>query len=146
MFEVGNLLYFTQFIFKNGNTPKPKYFVVLGVIDNEVVLASLPTSRDHVPAKYGKMSGCINDNVERFNVFKFNAQIPITETDFSFPKDTFIYGEQLDTYPIEELLEWNRKQQTEILSKGKLKEEFFEALKNCLRNSAKVKRRYKHYL
>lgn len=146
MFEVGNLLYFTQFIFKNGNPPKSKYFVVLGAVDGEVVLASLPTSKDHVPAKYGKMSGCINDDLERFNVFKFDEKVPVTDAGFSFPIDTFIYGEQLDTYPVEELLKWEREQQTEISCKGKLKVEFFEALKSCLRNSAKVKRRYKHYL
>lgn len=146
MFEIGNLLYFTQFIFKNGNAPKPKYFVVLGIVDTEVVLASLPTSKDHVPAKYGDTLGCINDDEQRFNVFKFKAHIPVTNDEFCFPKDTFIYGEQLDTYPVDLLLEWEKRRETEIEFKGKLKGEYFEALKDCLKKSTRVKRRYKRYL
>lgn len=146
MFEVGSLVYFTQFFFKNGNTPKPKYFVVLGVVDTEVVLASLPTSQDHVPAKYGDISGCINDDLQQFNVFKFKANLPVTDDEFCFPKDTFIYGEQLDTYPIDLLLEWKKQKNTDIELKGQLKAEYLDALRDCLKKSAKVKRRYKRYL
>lgn len=146
MFETGTLLYFTQFIFKNGNTPKPKFFVVLGIVNNEVVLASLPTSQDHIPNKYDALSGCINDDLQRFNVFKFKACHSVTDTGFAFEKDTFIYGEQLDTYPISALLAWQASAQTDILNKGKLKIELFEALRECLKKSSKVKRRYKHYI
>ncbi len=146
MFEIGTLLYFTQFFFKNGNTPKPKFFVVLGIVDSEVVLASLPTSHDHIPNKYSALSGCINDDLQRFNVFKFSAYNSVTDTGFAFAKDTFIYGEQLDTYPIAELLAWQASAQTDILNKGKLNAELFDALRKCLQNSTKVKRRYKHYI
>ena len=49
MFEEGNLLLFRPFIFKNGVTPKDKFFLVLGKdIQGGLLLASLPTSKDHV--------------------------------------------------------------------------------------------------
>jgi hypothetical protein len=51
MFEEGNLLLFRPFIFKNGATPKDKFFLVLGKdIQGGLLLASLPTSKDHVPS------------------------------------------------------------------------------------------------
>lgn len=48
MYQKGNIIYFTPFYFKNGNTPKPKYFVVLSVSESETILASLPSSRDYI--------------------------------------------------------------------------------------------------
>ena len=48
MFSPGNLLYFNPFIFPDGGVPKPKYFLVLAEAGDDVLLASLPTSKDHV--------------------------------------------------------------------------------------------------
>ena len=45
MYEAGDLLKFSPFKFKNGNQPKPKYFIVLGHIDKKVMMATLPTSK-----------------------------------------------------------------------------------------------------
>ena len=50
MFKEGNILYFNPFYFENGNTPKPKYFLVLKEVDGQLLLASLPTSHDHIPS------------------------------------------------------------------------------------------------
>ncbi len=44
-----NILYFKPFYFKNGNAAKNKYFVVLSSQNDNTVLATLPTSKDHVP-------------------------------------------------------------------------------------------------
>ena len=58
MFEEGNLLYFDPFLFKNGATPKPKFFIVLkNDINDEVILATLPTSKDHIPSDVAITSG-----------------------------------------------------------------------------------------
>ena len=40
MFTEGRLLCFDPFHFKNGNIPKRKYFIVLGQLDDEVIMAS----------------------------------------------------------------------------------------------------------
>jgi hypothetical protein len=49
MIEERNLIYFDPFYFKNGNTAKPKYFVVLKQLGSKSVLASLPTRKDNIP-------------------------------------------------------------------------------------------------
>ena len=56
----GTLLYCNPFVFKNGATPKPKYFIVLANTDDGVMLASLPTSKDHVPADAEVVRGAVN--------------------------------------------------------------------------------------
>ncbi|SDG02103.1 hypothetical protein SAMN04487996_114155 [Dyadobacter soli] len=42
----GDILYFDLFYFKNGKTPKAKYFIVLKTTGTTTVIASLPSSRD----------------------------------------------------------------------------------------------------
>lgn len=91
MFEEGNLLLFRPFIFKNGATPKDKFFLVLGKdIQGGLLLASLPTSKDHVPSDVEVKHGCL-DIAERFvNVLilfqarKFST--PSMETVFRFQR------------------------------------------------------------
>lgn len=146
MFEVGSLLFFRPFLFKNGQKPEPKFFVVLGTIDEEVILASLPTSKNHIPASYGDKAGCLNDDEQCFNAYKFNAGVSVTETNYAFIKPTFIYGEQLDTYPLSAFLEQQYRGETIIEELGLLKADLFEELKMCLKNSMKVKRKFKRYL
>ena len=81
MFEEGNLLLFRPFIFKNGVTPKDKFFLVLGKdIQGGLLLASLPTSKDHVPSDVEVKHGCL-DIAERFvNVFVFISGEEILNT------------------------------------------------------------------
>ena len=43
-FQQGAILYFDPFIFPDGGSPKPKYFLVLKHVDDTLLLASLPTS------------------------------------------------------------------------------------------------------
>ena len=69
MFKEGNILYFNPFYFDNGNTPKPKYFLVLKEFDGQLVLASLPTSHDHIPSNMEKVHGCIDDSTINFNCY-----------------------------------------------------------------------------
>ena len=104
MFEEGNLLLFHPFVFKNGASPKDKFFLVLGNIDGDLLLASLPTSKDHVPSDMEVKHGCL-DSSERFvNVFVFisGEEIANRETgeSFSFTKNTFVYGANLDMYNV----------------------------------------------
>lgn len=74
MFETGNLLFFKPFIFKNGAIPQNKFMVVLGQEANgNIVLASLPTSKDHVPSDIDIKSGCIDLPERQVNVFVFKA-------------------------------------------------------------------------
>lgn len=146
MFEPGNLLYFNPFIFPDGGDPKPKFFVVLGEVDETVLLASLPTSKDHIPSDVEVTSGCLEIPERMVNAYTFLANEVITENGFFFEKNTFIYGQNIKTYNTIAFSEQEKDGETEIELKGKLKVDLFTALKDCLRNSDAVRKRFKKYL
>lgn len=88
MFEEGNLLFFRPFLFKNGATPENKFFLVLKKLDGDILLASLPTSKDHVPSDLVVKRGCLNIPDRMFNVFVFlageNVAVKEDGTSFAF--------------------------------------------------------------
>jgi len=67
MFAPGTLIYFTPFYFENGNF-KNKYFLVLANTGNDIIVASLPTSKDHIPDSIIKKHGCISNESMRINL------------------------------------------------------------------------------
>ena len=97
MYQTGELIKFSPFVFKNGNQPKPKYCIVLGQIDDKVMMVSLPTSKDHVPSDVTLEHGCVDIPERGVNAFVFNPSDQVTSS-FSFPRPTFVYGEQVDEY------------------------------------------------
>lgn len=146
MFEPGNLLYFKPFIFPDGGDSKPKFFVVLGEVDELVLLASLPTSKDHIPSDVEVKSGCLEIPERMVNAYTFMENEEVTDTGFFFDKNTFIYGQNIKTYNSVVFLSQTTSGLTVIEKKGKLKNELFTALKDCLKNSDAVRKRYKKYL
>jgi len=150
MFEERDLLYFDPFKFENG-TSKPKYFLVLKNIDGVSILASLPTSKDHVPGDLELRSGCFEIPERRINIYVFLAGTDVAVNSdsgehFSFEKNTFIYGANIDSFPIESFIEQESKKETTITMKGKLKQEIFDDLVNCLKKSFLVKNKFKKLL
>lgn len=89
MFKKGQLLRFDPFIFPDGGHPKPKFFVVLNEDGEGLLLASLPTSKDHVPADVVFSGGCLEMPERNINVFGFLPGQQVTSS-FSFPRATFI--------------------------------------------------------
>ena len=146
MFEPGNLLYFNPFIFPDGGDPKPKFFIVLGEIDETVLLASLPTSKDHIPSDIEVKSGCLEIPDRMVNAYIFLANEVVTDNGFFFEKNTFIYGQNIKTYNSVAFLGQTASSKVVIEKKGKLKDEVFTALKDCLKNSDSVRKRFKQYL
>ena len=146
MFEPGNLLYFNPFIFPDGGDPKPKFFVVLGEVDETVLLASLPTSKDHIPSDVEVISGCLEIPERMVNAYTFLANEVVTDNGFFFGKNTFVYGQNIKTYNTIAFSEQEKAGETEIELKGNLKADLFTALKDCLRNSDAVRKRFKQYL
>lgn len=152
MFEAGNLLFFRPFVFKNGASPKNKFMVVLGqdAVGN-MVLASLPTSKDHVPSDIEVKGGCIDLSDRQVNVFVFLAgeNIAVSQpggAPFSFDVNTFIYGSDLDTYPVVTFHQQIVEKLVEVELVGRLSESYFTALKECMKNSKMVKNKYKRIL
>jgi hypothetical protein len=146
MFEPGNLLYFNPFIFPDGGDPKPKFFVVLGEVEETVLLASLPTSKDHIPSDVEVTSGCLEIPERMVNAYTFLANEVVTENGFFFEKNTFIYGQNIKTYNFVVFLGQKVSGETVIEEKGKLKNDVFIALKECLKNSDAVRKKFKKYL
>lgn len=146
MFEPGNLLYFNPFIFPDGGVPKPKFFVVLGEVEETVLLASLPTSKDHIPSDVEVTSGCLEIPERMVNAYTFLANEVVTENGFFFEKNTFIYGQNIKTYNTSAFLHQQTTGQTEVIEKGKLKDDVFNALRECLKNSDAIRKRFKNYL
>ena len=125
MFSPGNLLYFNPFIFPDGGTPKPKYFLVLAETGNDVLLASLPTSKDHVPSDLPVVSGCLELPERMVNAYVLLANTPITDNGFSFRVNTFIYGANIKTYDSSAFLSQKQNSETEITLIGKLSDYLF---------------------
>lgn len=141
MYAEGQLLSFTPFVFKNGALPKKKFFIVLKNMDDRLVMASLPTSKDHLPSNVPLTSGCVNIPERAVNAFVFMPEDWITDC-FAFRKPTFVYGEQVDEYAQIYL----DSMDSTIEDLGIIHRNVFENLKDCLKQSLLLKRKFRKLL
>lgn len=92
--------------------------MVLANVGDELLLASLPTSKDHVPFDIDVRHGCLELSERFVNVFVFvsGEEIAIRESgeSFSFSRNTFIYGANLDIYDASQFKLQERLTQTDI--------------------------------
>lgn len=146
MFHEGNIIYFDPFYFKNGNTAKPKYFVVLKMLDHEWLMASLPTRRDSVPESKTVENGCVELPEINLNCFVISNNNEVTECGKRFDFTTYLYGHQIDDYEIAELKQIYPNEGSDYIIWGKMKLEIFEKLIDCFKKSKSVKRKYKNIL
>ncbi|MEY8591121.1 hypothetical protein AALK14_06695 [Butyricimonas hominis] len=146
MLEAGNILYVYDFQFKNGNSNRNKYFIVLKVVDGDLLVASLPTKVDHVPTQILKEHGCLNDDNLHFNCYYFPKGHVITcDTNFGFPLDTYVYGEEVDNYSVQKFND-TYTYLVDYKFIGKIKDSEFMNLLDCLKRSGQTKRRIKRLL
>lgn len=146
MFVAGTIIYFTPFYFKNGAASKAKYFIVLKEVDDHIILASLPSSKIHLPHRIPENHGCIEVPEGSINCFLFEAGRSICTNEFAFPRLTAVYGQQIDNYEKVKIKENYPMEGVDYEIMGQLKPVDLEELLNCLRNSAVVKRKYKKIL
>lgn len=152
MFKEGNLLKFSPFIFKNGAKPKDKYFIVLKhQTEGNILLASLPTSKDHVPSDFEVTIGCLELPERQVNVFIFSAKEniaihPENQQHFAFPLNTFIYGADIDSYPVAAFEQQIETLETQVELIGKITSPYMEALKHCFKHSKMVKNKFRKML
>lgn len=145
-FQEGAILYFDPFIFPDGGNPKPKYFLVLKVLDDVCILASLPTSKDLVPSTIEKIHGCIERPDINFNCYYFDPNVVICDNGFVFPTETYVYGYRLQTFRLDTLLLQEITDETIIEECGVLTKDEYTAIIRCLSNSPAVKRAYRKLL
>ena len=146
MLQPRNILYFDPFYFKNGNAAKAKYFVVLKLIGNNAILASLPTSKDHIPSYSDIQEGCIEIPEANFNCFAIPTTTCVTEGDKFFPRKTFLYGQDIDTYRSDEMKSRYPLEGINYEIWGVMKQCLFEDLIHCFCNSKAIKQKYKRML
>ena len=147
MFSSGNILYFTPFHFPNGNQSKNKYFIVLANDDDSLIIASLPTSHDHIPVIIEKRHGCINNDEMRVNCYFFESKRIISDCGtFGFPIDTYVYGEQVQMLSLKKLNEAYPQEGKDYLKLASLSKDEFKALRQCLYSSGSTKNKIKRYL
>jgi hypothetical protein len=143
----GSIIYFTPFYFSDGKTaPKNKYFVVLCHKNDDLIVASLPSSQDYVPAYAEKEHGCIEIPEGGFNCYFFSHTKPVTTDGWHFPLPTYIYGTWIDTYHLNIFKDIYVVEGVDYEIIGRLTREEFEAIIQCFAFSSSTKRKYKEIL
>jgi hypothetical protein len=146
VFEAGNIIYFDPFFFKNGNTAKAKYFVILKTLENSSLIASLPTRKDSTPRNNSIDIGCIEIPELNFNCFVVPNSTVVTTCGKIFDFTTYLYGYLIDDYDINLLLEIYPNEGSDYSIWGKMKDDLFGQLIDCFKNLKAVKRKYKNLL
>ncbi len=146
MFQEASIIYFDPFYFKNGNTAKPKYFVVLKNQADHNIIASLPTRTDSIPEKEEIDNGCIELPLINLNCFVISDDLVVTKCGKTFDFKTHIYGHQIDSYEISFLKEIYPLENTDYTVWGVMPDALFKSLIACLKNSKSVKRKYRKIL
>jgi hypothetical protein len=146
VFQPKQVIYFNEFYFKNGNTAKPKYLIILGRIADKIIVASLPTRTNNSPSLVNTNHGCVNLDERCFNCYVFEPRRSICENNFAFELQTFIYGNQVEDYDIEILEDVYMIKGVDYEEKGILTESEFKAILECIINGSSTKRKIKKLL
>ncbi|HMF70848.1 MAG TPA: hypothetical protein VK616_05215 [Flavitalea sp.] len=146
MCTAGKIIFFDPFYFKNGNSSKPKYFLVIKVVENNVVLACLPSSIAHLPRDLVVSHGCVEIPDACINCYIFEPNQPVTTNGWGFPKWTMLYGNWLDDFPLDKLKENYPIEGVDYEIIGELTIEELKNVTNCFATSSVVKRKYKKWL
>lgn len=146
MFTEGVVIYISPFYFKNGNSSKNKYFIVLKVVDNQIVIASLPTSSNKAPSLIQTAHGCNNDVERCFNCYAYQADRVIADNGFSFPQNTYVYGNEVEDYSLQTLQLNYKIEGVDYEIMGTLTKHEYIALSKCLKQSTSIRRGIKKYL
>lgn len=145
MYTPGRIIFFDPFFFKDGAS-KPKYFLVLKVVNENVVLASLPSSKSHLPANQKIEHGCLEIPDSCINCYVFKANTGITKNGWAFKLDTFLHGIWIDDFSIADLEANHSIEHVDYEIIGDLSDAELLKVLECFKNSTSVKRRYKKLL
>jgi hypothetical protein len=146
VYTAGKLIYFDPFHFKDGSQPKPKYFLVLKVIADNAIIASLPSSVNHLPRNQALKHGCLEIPDACINCYIFEPGRPITKSGWSFPLQTMLYGNWLDDFEISVLEANYHIEGVDYEIIGELTENELNGVISCFANSSIVKRKYRRIL
>jgi len=145
MYEPGNIYYFKPFYFSDGGS-KPKYFLSLYSDKESVVVASLPSSVDYVPAHLEKEHGCLNDLPSDFNAYCCSPDVKITTTGWAFPSHTYLYGLWVNTYNLKDLEANYQVEGVDYEFIGRLTNQEYNAIIKCFLSARTIKNKVKKLL
>lgn len=145
MYSPGKVIYFDPFLFKDGSS-KRKYFLVLKVIQNSAVVASLPSSVNHLPTSQAIEHGCLELPDSEINCYVFEANRSVTKDGWSFDLHTFLYGWWLNDFDLELLNSQYQIEHVDYEIVGDLTDDELQKVIDCFANSSVVKRKYKRLL
>ena len=141
MYTPGNIIYYTPFYFPNGKSAcKDKYLIVLFSEGDSVLIAGLPTRTDHIPSFFSKKHGCIKDDSIGLCCYYIEKNRPVTENDWGFPKETYLYGDEIDFFDRNIFEQIYKIPDVDFSIKGKLTDGEFQNMIDCFRNSRTTKR------
>ena len=86
-------------------------------------------------------SGCVDIPERGVNAFVFNPSNQVTSS-FSFPRPTFVYGEQVDEYEQKYLDEMGGT----VERLGQIDPVMFQAIKDCIKKARLLRRKYRNLL
>jgi len=147
----GTVLHFKRFQFDGPATvtrpaEKNKFFIVLRNLAGRVVLASLPTSKDRIPAAVEQEHGCMEYPTGDLTAYVFEALEPVATNGWFFPLRTYMYGYQVGEYNYDTLAGNHHGPGREMSVQGRLTAREFTDMVNCLLRSMDLKRRYRKAL
>lgn len=91
MFKKGNILHIPKYRFNDGEIKHTGKFLVILYNDNNVsIVASLTTSKNHIP-DIDLKTGCIDVPDKQIHCYHFPKNKKICQNDFSFELNTFVY-------------------------------------------------------
>ena len=143
MLEERNIIRFDPFYFKNGNTAKPKFFLVLKRTIENTIIASLPTRKNTIPNYENIEEGCLELPDINLNCFVIPSNTTITECGKMFDFKTYLYGHQIDDYSIESMYEIYPNEGSDFEIWGKLELAIFNRLITCFKESKSVKLKFR---
>jgi hypothetical protein len=146
-FPVGTIIYFTPFYFPNGKSaPKNKYFIVLHQLDEQWVVASLPTSVDRVPERIAQEHGCLQLPEAMFYAYIFKPGRSVTNDGWSFPLTTYIYTAWVEAFDKRIFSEVYTVEDVDYQVIGRLTKAEYTALIQCALTSGDLKGRFRNAL
>jgi len=146
VYTPGRLIYFDPFHFKDGSQPKPKYFLVVKTVGNNAILASLPSSVNHLPHGQALNHGCLDIPDACINCYIFEPGRPITTSGWSFSLHTMLYGNWLQDFDVSVLKTNYPIEGVDYEIIGELTEKELEDVIRCFTGSGTVKRKYRRML
>lgn len=146
MYTAGTIIYFDPYYFDDGGSSKRKYFLVLKNVDDTTILASLPSSKVHLPNFVEIKHGCVDLPSSCISCYIFESKKAITTSGWSFDLHTFLYGNWIDDHSTTTLQERYQIEGVDYEIIGRLTDHELNNVINCFVHSAVVKRRYRRML